>query len=298
MFAVDLYIWYINDREIQTPQVNKMTKKGLLVLVGVVGVIGLIVFIFTGDLGAKKAAISLDAYPSATVFIDGREAGSTPYENDNIEAGEVDIRLVPEQGEIDQVWERKLVLNPNTQTFISREFDTNAELSGGRLIYLEKTASRDQAGLVVTCRPDDCSVSVDNQMQGSTPLNLENVEEGEHRISIFAPGYKEVEIMARTLSGYRLVAEVELIKQEETLTEELTPTPSQSAMVVPQVVIKETPTGWLRVRSGPGTSYEELGRVEPGEEFNFLEEDSGWYKIEYEEGEEGWVSEDYAEKSE
>jgi hypothetical protein len=275
-----------------------MTKKGLLVLVGVVGVIGLIVFIFTGDLGAKKAAISLDAYPSATVYIDGREAGSTPYENDNIEAGEVDIRLVPEQKEIDQVWKKKLILNPNTQTFVSREFNSNPELTGGRLIYLEKIASRDKAGLMINCKPDECSVSVDNQMQGFTPLNLEDVGEGEHRISISAPGYKEVEIMARTLKGYRLVAEVELVKQEEGLTDQLTPTPNETEVVIPQVLINETPTGWLRVRGGPGTSYEEVGRVEPGEKFNFLEEDSGWYKIEYEEGEEGWVSNDYAEKSE
>ncbi len=274
-----------------------MTKKGILVLIGVVGVIGLVIFVFTGGIGEKKAAITLDAFPSATVYIDGQEAGSTPYENDNISAGEKTIRLVPEQGNIDSAWERKIILNPNTHTFVNREFDENPKLSGGRVIYLEKTSLKDKAGLIVTCKPDDCSVSIDNQMRGFTPLNLENIGEGEHRISISAPGYKEIEIMSRAMNGYRLVAEVDLIKQEEEIVEQLSPTPTEGK-TGPTVTISDTPTGWLRVRSGPGTSYEERAKVNPGEEFNLVEEDSGWYKIEYEEGEEGWISASYAEKSE
>jgi hypothetical protein len=272
-----------------------MTKKGLLVLIGVVGVIGLIVFIFTGGIGEKKAAISLDAFPSATVYIDGQEAGSTPYENDSISAGETTIKLVPEQGDISTVWEREIYLNPNTQTFVNWEFNSNPELSGGRLIYLEKTSVKDKAGLIISCKPDDCSVSVDGQMRGFSPLNLEDIGEGEHRISVSAPGYKEVEIMSRTLNGYRLVAEVDLIKQEEALAPEVTPTPTETE-IGPTVLIEDTPTGWLRVRSGPGTANEEVGRVDPGEEFPFIEEDNGWYKIEYEDGQEGWISGTYAEK--
>ncbi len=273
-----------------------MTKKGILVLIGVVGVIGLIVFILTEGIGTKKAAISLDAYPSATVYIDGQEAGSTPYENDNITAGEKTIKLVPEQGDASQAWQTTLYLNPNTQTVVNWEFDTNPELSGGKLIYLEKTGFKEKAGLIVNCKPDDCSVSVDGQMRGFTPLNLEDVEEGEHRLSISAPGYKEVEIMSRTLNGYRLVAKVDLVKQEGEAVQSLSPTPTE-AETAPVVLIKDTPTGWLRVRDGPATNYEELATVNPGEEFPFLEEENGWYKIEYEQEEEGWVSSDYAEKS-
>lgn len=274
-----------------------MTKKGILVLIGVVGVIGLVVFLFTSGIGEANAAISLDAYPASTVYIDGQEAGTTPYENDNITAGEKTIKLVPEQGDISTTWERKIFLNPNTQTFINWEFSSNPELSGGRLIYLEKTSLKDKAGLTVTCKPDDCSVSIDGQMRGFSPLNLEDIEEGEHRISISAPDYKEVEIMGRTLNSYRLAIEVTLIKQDEDIVEDLTPTPTETE-IGPMVKIKDTSTGWLRVRDGAGTANQELTKVEPGEEFPFIEEDSGWYKIEYEEGEEGWISADYAEKLE
>jgi len=50
------------------------------------------------------------------------------------------------------------------------------------------------------------------------------------------------------------------------------------------------------VRSGPSTSAKEIGRVKPGEKSVFIEEQEGWYKINYEEGKEGWISNRYAEK--
>lgn len=63
-----------------------------------------------------------------------------------------------------------------------------------------------------------------------------------------------------------------------------------------QVKIEATPTGFLRVRSGPGTSYSEVVRVKPGEVYEFLEEKSGWYKIKVSETISGWVSTQFATK--
>jgi hypothetical protein len=62
------------------------------------------------------------------------------------------------------------------------------------------------------------------------------------------------------------------------------------------VVIKNTPTGWLRVRSGPGTSFKEIDRVFPKESFPLLEESGNWYKIEIEGRTNGWISAQYANK--
>lgn len=66
--------------------------------------------------------------------------------------------------------------------------------------------------------------------------------------------------------------------------------------VIVMVVIKETPTGWLRVREGPGTNYSEIDKVYPGESFPLLEEKDNWYKIELEDNIAGWISANYAEK--
>jgi len=64
-----------------------------------------------------------------------------------------------------------------------------------------------------------------------------------------------------------------------------------------EVLIRETPTGWLNVRKEPDTGSEQMGRVLPGETHALLEEGDGWYKISIltETGEEeGWISAEYA----
>lgn len=64
---------------------------------------------------------------------------------------------------------------------------------------------------------------------------------------------------------------------------------------LPKVQILETGVGFLRVRSGPGKSYAEIGRATPGEKYTHLGEQSGWFKIDFH-GRDGWVSGDYARK--
>ncbi|MBI2049767.1 SH3 domain-containing protein, partial [Candidatus Roizmanbacteria bacterium] len=49
-------------------------------------------------------------------------------------------------------------------------------------------------------------------------------------------------------------------------------------------------------REEPSISASESAQVKPGEEFDVLEEKNSWYKIEYEDGKEGWVSGEFVEK--
>jgi uncharacterized protein YgiM (DUF1202 family) len=71
------------------------------------------------------------------------------------------------------------------------------------------------------------------------------------------------------------------------------------------VQVLDTPTGFLRVRTKPGTLGEEIAEVKPGEIYPYLDEDvaSGWLEIEYQEakaglpnGITGWISGDYSKK--
>lgn len=63
------------------------------------------------------------------------------------------------------------------------------------------------------------------------------------------------------------------------------------------ITVKETPTGWLNVREGPGITYNQVKRVNPGETYTFLEEKYSWYKINLTAGKEGWIASQYATKS-
>lgn len=59
------------------------------------------------------------------------------------------------------------------------------------------------------------------------------------------------------------------------------------------VVVTETPTGWLRIRSGPGTAFSEIGKVYPGEQYPLLGEDGEWVYIRTPDHGEGWISASY-----
>jgi hypothetical protein len=74
------------------------------------------------------------------------------------------------------------------------------------------------------------------------------------------------------------------------------PSSSGASSQVSHVKILDTGTGFLRVRSGPGTSYPEISRVTPGDVYELLDESSGWYKIKLSPDVSGWVSSQFASK--
>lgn len=63
-----------------------------------------------------------------------------------------------------------------------------------------------------------------------------------------------------------------------------------------QVKILDTGTGFLRVRSGPGLNFGEVARVKPGEVYEYLDVQPGWYKIKVSDTVTGWVSSQFATK--
>lgn len=69
----------------------------------------------------------------------------------------------------------------------------------------------------------------------------------------------------------------------------------KKAAVKKQVQILSTPTGTLNIRNGPGTGYNIVAKVKPGEKYQLLEEKGDWYKIKLP-SKTGWVSTQYAKK--
>jgi len=63
------------------------------------------------------------------------------------------------------------------------------------------------------------------------------------------------------------------------------------------VQIKNTETGYLNVREGPGTSYKLLFRVNPGETHILIERQGDWVKIRTKDGRAGWVSGQYVQEA-
>ena len=262
-------------------------------------------------------AISISSTPKAVVFIDGVQMGMTPFFSDEIEAGEHTIKLVPEATTDSLVsWEKKVNLVPNILTAINRHLGSSESSSSGETLSLEKISSRDQSALAVISIPDQAVVKIDGAPKGFAPVTVENLTPGNYQITVASPGYEEKMISAKTVAGYKLIVNVQLAQKIEGIEEatesgeveekeeeaEASPTPAAKTSPQPTppekpyVKIKETPTGWLRVRMAPSTAATEAAKINPGEMYPYLnEEKNGWYKIEYEKGEEGWISGVYAE---
>ena len=68
-----------------------------------------------------------------------------------------------------------------------------------------------------------------------------------------------------------------------------------AASSAPQATILDTGLGWLRVRDEPGLNGTELTKVNVGEKYEVLEEQSEWVKIKISDDVEGWVSSTYVD---
>ncbi len=88
-------------------------------------------------------------------------------------------------------------------------------------------------------------------------------------------------------------------------------TPSPSSTISPMstsspkiIVIKESETGWVRIRKVPTLDGVVLTKAYPGDEFNFLEEVGKWVKIELKENitidgevfDFGWIAKEYTQE--
>jgi len=271
--------------------------------------------------------MQINTNPTASVFIDGKLMDKTPYQSNTLKPEEITVKLIPESTATPLVsWEGKVKLNAGVLTLIQRDFSSTEAGSSGEILTLEKIKDKNASSLSIVSDPDNALINIDGEAKGFTPITLDKTEAGDHQIKISKEGYAEKEVKAKTIAGFKLIVNVKLAQTNTQPTTTPTPvpsgkvtpsvkvtpspkvtpkasvtpsanvTPSGEELARPYVVIKETPTGWLRVRSSPvAASDNEIAKVNPGEKYPLLEEKSGWIKISFD-GKEGWVSGQYVTK--
>lgn len=257
----------------------------------------LVVFI---NLKTGKGALQVTSKPQSDVYLNGKLIGTTPVckcdQKDMIGIGKYSLRLVPKDSNLPP-YEEKIDINNSTLTVLDKTF---GEESSASVITLSPIRDKKDAQLMVISSPDKSDISLDDNPAGKTPLLLKNLTESDHEIQISKVGYIEKILRIRTTRGFLLKAIVYLSPNSSSSssalpTFELTPTPAPTTSAT-KVLILDTPTGFLRVRSSSSASTSEVGRVTPGETYDILEEDAGWYKIKLTDGTEGWISSQYAQK--
>lgn len=251
--------------------------------------------IFTiGLLNPENAGIQIETTPQAIVFVNGEQVGRTPFTG-TYKPGAVTVKLVPESPDKPlEPYEVNIDLVSGIQTAILRQFGQFSADSSGAIVSFAKETSG-ATSISVISDPDASQVLIDGAASGFTPYKKVNVSEGDHIVEVVHPGYYSKSLTVKSEKGYNLTVSIKLAVNPAEVEPE--PQDVEPEEVKEILKILATPTGFLRVRSGPSASDEEVGRVEPEAEFEILEKsaDETWYKIEYVEGKEGWISAEYTE---
>jgi hypothetical protein len=274
----------------------------LLISIGIFIVVRLISGVV---LPKGKGGLQVTSNIEANVFLNDRPIGKTPIllinADQALQSGTYDLKISPISGE-EQPFIAKVPINPGVLTAVERVFLPGA-LSSSSVLYFEEVNDED-AMLFISSVPDNALVSIDGESRGVTPLDIKSLPASEHEVEIQKNGFAKKTVRIRAVAGYKLVLNVILGTESDLIDvprESITPSPSQQVSPtppsnVPQVLIEDTPTGFLRVRATPSTSAEEIGRVNPGEIYELVDENASWYKIKLANGTEGWISSTYAEK--
>jgi len=255
--------------------------------------------------GQLKVLVS----PSASVFMDNVAVGKTPFE-DKFKVGEYLLKLIPEGNATDTAsWQSKIKIYKNTRTYVNMELGSSDISTSGEVFTSVKMITQVKAGygeVMVETEPQGAIVYLDNDEKGVAPVKLENVLKGDHEISVFMSGFFRRTQKINIDPGYQVNAKFKLaidqsqtpkVEEKKTATDEASlKEASVDIKTGKQVTIKETPTGWLRVREEPNAEASESAKVNPGDKFDILGEEAGWIKIEYEKNKTGWISGQYVDR--
>lgn len=247
----------------------------------------------------NKGALQVTSTPVAKVYLNGQLIGQTPLckceLKEMIAVGDYTLRLVPTEGNLEP-FEQRITISPKILTVVDRSFGQQG-LSDGSIINLVSIDDKKDAQISVTSFPDTAQVYLDNNLQGETPVLLKNITESDHELKLARDGYKDKIVRIKTVLGYRLDALIFLGINPDIASAAATLISSPSATLpVAKVIILQTPTGFLRVRDQASLNGSEIAQVNPGESYQLLDEQTGWYQIKLNNGKTGWISSQYAQK--
>lgn len=270
----------------------------LMLIIGIVLILAAVLwYVFSQQFGS--AALRVESSPEANVYINDELVGRTPYSGE-FKAGDISLSLIPLAFDSPRMpFEQEVKLTSGVETVVRRSLGETQLDSSGEIISFERNGSGETAVAVVT-KPDNARVLLQGHTSEHSPIRFSDIKPQIYTLTVTADGYGERSFSIEPKEGYTLTVIVDLAKSAENLpssSEENTITQTQETQQK-YVVILSTPTGFLRVRSAPSTTSNEVTQVESGKEFELLETDqkSGWYKIKLDiEAGEGWISNEYSE---
>lgn len=255
----------------------------------------------------EKGGLQVTANIKGKVLLDGKYIGVLPLrksdQSDTIPAGNYEIRIEPTDTTY-SAYTLRVRINGGVLTAVDKTF-LPGSLGSSYSLTLEKS-SNPKPQIEITSIPDGAMVTIDSIASGVTPYKTDALTASEHELEIQKEGFAKKTIRIRAINNHKLIVNASLGTGDITdstitpvvspsITTTLTPTPTTASKTT--VTILPTPNGFLRVRSGAGTTFDEVSRIKPGESFDLIEENNGWYQIQVDAKTTGWVSSQYAMKN-
>jgi hypothetical protein len=284
---------------------------------------------------SKPGILRVLSTPTATIFLNGNTIGRTSYDAEQKE-GEYQIKLIPENVATETAsWSDKIIIFKGTATVIRVDLGKSSFDTSVQIFYVIKSENKNlkdnEGEIEVEVEPAGSTIQIDRDEKGISPSLITPVARGEHELTVSSPGFFPRTEKINIEAGYKTVAKIKLAinqdyKNMDTLRQEfnektasesaaasaeailstpsakiipltnISPTPISKTLGKTYIIISDTPTGFLRVRSEPSVSASESAQVNPQSRFEVIEENSGWYKIMYEKDKYGWVYSQYADK--
>jgi hypothetical protein len=263
----------------------------------------LVVLIFAGILfflsqNKSKGALQVTSVPVSKVYLNGKLLGQTPLceceLKDMLAVGDYALKVVPNQVGFEP-FEEKITINPKVLTVVDRSFASQG-LGSGSVINLSPLSDPKDAQISVVTFPDSAQVFLDDNLEGQSPIILKNITESDHELKLSRDGYKDKIVRIKTTPGYKLDALIFLGINPDVAATTAASASSSASLPVSKVLILQTPTGFLRVRSQASLGGSEIGQIKPGEAYPLLNEQTDWFQIKLSSTQSGWISSQYAKK--
>jgi hypothetical protein len=265
---------------------------------------------FWFDKGSPQDTLKIISDPTgATVYIDGSEIGKTPFSSSSVTTGDYEIKIALAGYETQTARinvQKGYTLNGSIKMFpypISptvKAFEGSPNLYDGTLDNLSVTSDTQAWVKGLLYWNQTRGINIDN-----VGLNKEKVFDYyiDYKGNIFdadgtilgtadtlvkLKGAKRGLYLGRTSDGTGLTKEA-----KDALT-----SLSKVGLTSGTATVKDTGTGWLRVRSLAGLNGTEISRVTAGSKYPVIDQTTGWVKIKVSDTIEGWVSADYVTLSE
>lgn len=308
-------------------------KQRVFFIVGVFVFVGLAILVIrlVSNLQPKQGELRIESQPEVAAYLDNKSIGKTPITKPllKIDGGEHTLKLASEISPSLASWESKIRIVPNTVTAVSVTLSESELTNQADVLWMEYMGGK-KAEVVFQSDPDGAIVMVDQDMKGVTPLTISDLPEGKHEVFVSARGYLPRTVTVKVTPGYRITAQFQLALSpgtDATATPSPSPSATESAQISlsptptgsvqsptatltgkaesqkpdpkkPYAIVKDTPTGFLRLRMEPSTTATEVAKLNPGEKFSIIGEESGWYELIYSSSQNGWASAQYLTKVE